>query len=613
MKRTSKTEHDLKTFINKPKPLFLPGETMPIACRKTRSLYQWLCRVAGVEACWIEGIKKEGILIWSVVKKIAGNWFMISINNNNIRPGHFLRRCSILVPLLLTLSRPAEVLAQADIDISSLLTGSPQGVVFNGVADFDRTGTSTAVGDVNGDGIEDVIIGARLADPGGIRNAGIIYVVFGSSEGFASELELSSLDGTNGFAIHGIENRNRSGRSVAAGDINGDGKDDVIIGSQYAYDSFGGTYVVFGNNTIPPVVELSSLDGNNGFVIKGARSNDRSGRSVAAGDINGDGADDVIIGAHYADPNRVDRAGQTFVVFGNNQQDDFDAKIELDELNRATGFVINGINRDDKSGYSVSAGDIDGDGTDDVIIGAPYARANRKDEAGASYVVFGKNQGNFDSEIELDDLNGSTGFVLTGVNSYEYSGKSVTAGDINGDEKDDVVIRAPGYKLASSPEATYVVFGRDRKDFDDKVRLSDLDGRDGFVVNGSIDDTEERTGSRIAMGDVNRDQIDDLIIGSYLTHSNGFGFVGITYVVFGSDQNNYFRSGVIELADLDGNNGIVLNGVNSYDFCGSSVLTGDIDGDGIQDLIIGASGGDPNGQRSGEVYVLFNLPVTGSR
>ncbi len=185
---------------------------------------------------------------------------------------------------------------------------------------------------------------------------------------------LADLDGSNGFVINGIDERDFSGRSVSgAGDINGDGIDDLIIGA-YRADPNGGysgeSYVVFGRDAgFDASLELSALDGSNGFVLNGIDTDDRSGVSVSgAGDINGDGIDDLIIGADGAEPNGDD-SGESYVVFGRDTG--FDAALELSELDGSNGFVLNGIDTDDRSGFSVSdAGDINGDGIDDLIIGA---------------------------------------------------------------------------------------------------------------------------------------------------------------------------------------------------------------------------------------------------
>jgi hypothetical protein len=140
-------------------------------------------------------------------------------------------------------------------------------------------------------------------------------------------LNLFELNGSNGFVITDIPGINRysfsSGISVSnAGDINGDGIDDLIIGARYAspnsQNGAGSSYVVFGNSSgFAASFNLSSLNGSNGFVINGIDFDENSGSSVSsAGDINGDGIDDLIIGARFADPNGQNVAGSSYVVFG---------------------------------------------------------------------------------------------------------------------------------------------------------------------------------------------------------------------------------------------------------------------------------------------------------
>ena len=160
---------------------------------------------------------------------------------------------------------------------------------------------------MNGDGFDDILIGARDADPNG--NAGESYIVFGKAGGFDGSFDLSSLDGSNGFALNGIERFDLSGRSVSsAGDVNGDGFDDILIGAFTADPNgnreAGESYVVFGKaGGFSSIIDLSSLDGSNGFILNGIDRYDDSGYSVSsAGDVNGDGFDDVIIGARFADP-----------------------------------------------------------------------------------------------------------------------------------------------------------------------------------------------------------------------------------------------------------------------------------------------------------------------
>ena len=278
----------------------------------------------------------------------------------------------------------------ASINLASL-DGST-GFRLDGVAANNHSGRSVAAaGDVNGDGWGDLIIGAANANPNGIAS-GRSYVVFGRSTGFAASINLSSLNGSTGFRLDGVNVYDFSGLSVAAaGDVNGDGRGDLIIGA-YGADpnnsQSGSSYVLFGRSTgFAASINLSSLDGSTGFRLDGVAAYDRSGRSVAAaGDVNGDGRGDLIIGADNADPNGND-SGNSYVVFGRSTG--FSPSINLSSLDGSTGFRLAGVAQGDLSGRSVAAaGDVNGDGRGDLIIGALGADPNGS-FSGSSYVVFG--------------------------------------------------------------------------------------------------------------------------------------------------------------------------------------------------------------------------------
>ena len=212
-------------------------------------------------------------------------------------------------------------------------------------------------------------------------------------------LDLGALDGTNGFILTGINRDDRSGSSVSsAGDVNGDGYDDLIIGAYRAdpngNNSAGETYIVYGGASAPGTggrFNLSTLNGSNGFILNGIDAFDYSGWSVSsAGDVNGDGYDDLIIGARWADPNRDSRGGETYIVYGGASAPGTGGVLDLGALDGTNGFTLTGIDRLDYSGNSVSsAGDVNGDGYDDLIIGASSANPNGITDAGETYVIYG--------------------------------------------------------------------------------------------------------------------------------------------------------------------------------------------------------------------------------
>ncbi|MBK9663864.1 MAG: FG-GAP repeat protein [Nitrosomonas sp.] len=470
------------------------------------------------------------------------------------------------------------------------LNGS-NGFRLDGETAHDRSGRSVSTaGDVNGDGFDDVIVGAHGANPNG-GYSGSSYVVFGKASGFDATMNLSDLDGSNGFRLDGVAKYDYSGRSVSnAGDVNGDGFDDVIVGARGADtngEHSGSSYVVFGKAAgFDAAMNLSDLDGSNGFRLDGEAASDR-GRSVSnAGDVNGDGFDDVIIGAHYANPNGND-SGSSYVVFG--KASGFDATMNLSDLDGNNGFRLDGETAHDRSGWSVSsAGDVNGDGFDDVIIAALYAHPNGS-YSGSSYVVFGKATG-FDAAMNLSGLDGGNGFRLDGGSVYDLSVSS--AGDVNGDGFDDVVIGVPdvdpnGERSGSS----YVVFGK-TSGFDATMDLSSLDGANGFRLDG-VAKRDDSGRSVSSAGDVNGDGFDDVIVDA----------MDSSYVVFGKVSG---FDAVMNLSDLDGSTGFRIDAVTKhYSFSGSVSGAGDVNGDDFDDLIVGAAGADQNNFNSGSSYIIF--------
>lgn len=390
---------------------------------------------------------------------------------------------------------------------------------------------------ISGNGTNDIVIAAPGLSTG--SDIGRVYVYFGGDLTKNPDLTLT------GSAAGGC-----FGYSMAVGDVNGDGYDDIIISEPYnneAGTKAGKVYVYFGG---------PSLTNYPNATMKGQAVGDMFGYSVAACDLNNNKRDDIIIGAPYNTAN----TGKVYIYYGNQN------------INTTADITLSGVASGDLFGYSIaSANNIDGNNDNGIVVGAPGLPTNT-DRPGKAYLYLGG-----------VTIKTTASLIMSGEANGDLFGTSVSAGDFNGDGCDDVIVGAEkNSTTATAAGKAYIYYGGKNM-----VNTASL------TMTGEA--ANDRFGHLVASaGDVNGDGYSDVIVVS----PNNTSGTGKAYLYFG-------RLTMTNTADA------TIKGEAVGDNFGSSVSSGgDIDKDGIDELLIGACNNSSNGTASGKAY-LYNIVCSG--
>lgn len=415
-----------------------------------------------------------------------------------------------------------------------------------------------------------------------------------------------------GATFTGSAANDKLGHSLAAaGDVNGDGVGDFLVGApqnsgDVINDPPGRVYLFFGapgvtlGGPAATTADVTFIGNDNGW---------QTGYAVAgAGDVDGDGYDDVLIGAPRAETNGNTQSGRAWLIWGDPA---LSGSIDLSTLPSALGVTINGAQFGDLLGAALSgAGDMDGDGLPDLLLGANgEGTAEGANGRGAAYVLYG--DAALPALVEIEAPVGASVTKFVGVAGSDDTGESLAgAGDVDGDGLADVILgaeRAPAG--AATNGAAYIVYGDPA--LPATVNLATL-GALGTTISGAVNG--DQFGHDVAGGgDVNDDGFADPVIGGFTVKVGSVTEAGRVYLLFGGPAlGNAFLSSAIGVSK----GGLTFDGIDANDRAGAGVAAGgDFNGDGVSDLALTANGGDPNGDaNAGEVYLFFgrNSLVLGS-
>lgn len=439
--------------------------------------------------------------------------------------------------------------------------------------------------DFNGDGLDDVAVGEdRWSYDTGERPT---VFLFRGQHFISYSDDVTDLSSeTSDVMIYGETASDNFSNSLAAGDLNNDGIMDLIAADSTMTVSgrteAGTVYVFFGKSDFFSTSMYDLQQGDWDMKILGPASyGDLGGagmtpfggstsNAVQCGDVNGDGIDDLIMGAHFLTAGSLGNAGKVFVVFGDGA---FSSGQTIDLASQADS-IISGNEQDAELGTNIATGDVNGDGIQDIILGEDLGSDSLWSSEGRVFIIYGS--ASFSASISLN----SADVKIYGDNAGDQLGDAVVSGDLNDDGIDDIAALAYGWDSSGSSSdsvgAVYGFFGG--SSIPSTINLAST-SPDFFVEGYNVTNALYWN---MDSGDYNGDGVDDLMLTSRDGERPGFNAEGRVYILLGKSSLDTSIS--IENEEFD----YIINGGEDYLQLCDTLTSGDIDGDGADELLLGA-------------------------
>jgi hypothetical protein len=450
------------------------------------------------------------------------------------------------------------------------------------IANYDHFGEALVVGDFNGNGSVDLVVGipgghptaANIHNPGEV---GIFYNLFGWNTRTMTTFNSSAVGITSTPG-------NYFGSILSVGDFNGDGKDDLATGLRYAAvnsaEFAGSVGILYGSsNGLTTTGRQLWHDEVLGVPGESDRD-DYFGSALVSGDFNGDRKDDLAIGVTGDNAGLISGAGSVRTLYGSsNGLITTNAQVWQQGSNNIKGQA----EEEDWFGAELAAGDFNGDSRDDLAVGNLSDVINGKDFAGSVNVLYGSKTGLTNKNNQLWHQDSSSS-MLGEVESSDYFGSALAAGDFNNDGKDDLAVGVPYDDIGgiSGAGAVNVLYGS-------KNGLSSKNNQLFHQGSPGMDASPEESdafGASLAVGDFNKDGYDDLVVGAYRDNVNSLDSAGKIYVLYGSKSGLTTQKSQTFHQDTPGVAGVA----QAYDYFGMGLTTADFNRDGYTDLAVGAPG-----------------------